>query len=182
MKTKLRRLFAAITLLLVSTACSQGDVENLYSKYKAYFLYEKVLTADPLQKSLTGLGEYCTIQSDGRNIYFNSLTNSYSDPVTSSDLYKKWVWINGLIIGHSNNPDMITGEMSIYCYDLVCPNCYEDSNISRSLTLQEFGKVHCGRCQRTYNLNDNGSCEERGTKLFQYRVFYNGSNTLLVNN
>ena len=182
MKTKLRRLFAAITLLLVSTACSQGDVENLYSKYKAYFLYEKVLTADPLQQALTGLGEYCTIQSDGRNIYFNSLTNSYSDPVTSSDLYKKWVWINGLIVGHSNNPDMITGEMSIYCYDLVCPNCYEDSNISRSLTLQEFGKVHCGRCQRTYNLNDNGSCEERGTKLFQYRVFYNGSNTLLVNN
>ena len=68
---------------------------------------------------------------------------------------------------------------------MACSNCYEESNIAKRMILQESGFAHCSRCQRTYDLNNQGivSIGKGGRTLFRYRVNYLASTgTLIINN
>lgn len=181
----MKRLGLFICMVLsIATSCSNDEVENVYSNYRAFFNYTKVMTAHPLYVALTGTGEYCSIYIQGNNLYFQSLTETYPDNLTAYDYYKQVTWIGGLIVGRSNVPDMTTGELPLLCFDRACPNCYKEASIAKALVLQENGMATCNRCKRTYDLNNLGliSSGEKGIKLFRYLISYNGTNTLLVNN
>lgn len=182
-----RRSARVVLLTLIAfflTACSQDEVQNVYSNYRAFFNYEKVLTAHPLYTSLTGTGLYCAVYVQSTHLYFQSTTETYQDEFTASDYYKNLTWIGGLLVGRANVPDMTTGELPLLCFDRVCPNCYRDNSISKSLVLHENGEAYCPRCKRTYDLNNLGIIKsgDKGVKLFRYRISYNGTNVLLVNN
>ncbi|MBQ8098306.1 MAG: hypothetical protein IJ244_02150 [Bacteroidaceae bacterium] len=187
----MKRLLPLILLslmMLAPTACSRDDVENVYSNYRAYFRYDKVITAHPLYVALTGTGEYCSIfaqgTEQGTTLYFQGVYEQAKDLLTAPDYYQSVIWIGGLIVGRSNVPDMTDGTLPLLCFDRVCPNCYKDDNISKPLTLQEFGQASCSRCKRTYDLNNLGiiASGEKGIKLIRYHITYNGSNTVVVSN
>ena len=185
MKSFFQRLLALIILSLpIFSSCSQDEVQNVYSRYRAFFNYEKVLTAHPLYAALTGTGQYCSIYVLNTSLYFQSTSENYHYNLTDADYYKQVTCIGGFIVGRSNVPDMTTGELPLLCFDRACPNCYKDDNITKPLTLKENGEAYCARCQRTYDLNNLGIIKsgDKGVKLFRYRVVYNGSNILVVNN
>jgi len=185
MNIPLRRFLAlAFFILLFFSSCSQDNVQNVYSRYRAFFNYTKVLTAHPLYTAITGTGSYCSISAQGTTLYFQSPTESYQDNLTDADYYKQVTWIGGLIVGRSNVPDMTTGELPLLCFDRACPNCYKNDDITKPLTLKENGEAYCTRCKRTYDLNNLGIIKtgDNGIKLYRYMVVYNGSNTLVVNN
>ena len=78
-------------------------------------------------------------------------------------------------MGKSSIPDMNL-QYPLVAYDLACPNCYEQSLITRPLILEADEKLTCSRCHRSYNLKDDGNiCQgDAGEPLKRYRtVGYN---------
>lgn len=169
---------------MLSVASCDDDAEYTYSSYSAYFRYDQVLTTTPLYESLVTPGEYCLVWVSGQYLHFQSLTQSQDVALTAVSNYESFESIGGFIIGYSNVPDMTTGTLPIVAYDRVCPNCYEETAISKALTLQENGFAQCSKCDRIYDLNNLGILYEGedGIKLFRYRVSYNGSNIVYINN
>ena len=179
----MKRIVHFICIALLCISCSNDEVQNTYSRYRAYFEYSKVMTAPPLFKALSGWGEYCLIYGAQQKMIFQSLTDGYADPMVAADAYKTINCVDGFIVGRANMPDMTSNEQPYLCFDSACPNCFDDSGIARRLSLQENGFAYCPRCKRKYNLNNSGLLEEgnKGKKLERYRVYYN-ANTLLINN
>ena len=178
-------LTACLAVLLMLGSCSSDDTYSTYSKYKASFTYNKVMTAEPLRSALTGLGEFCSITLGTNSVDFKSLTKSYSDPITATEMYyQHFVCINGFIVGKSNMPDMKTYDLVIVCFDLACPNCHRDDAVNRSLTLQEGGFAYCTRCKRKYSLNNGGLVTDgdAGRPLERYHITYDGSNRMVISN
>lgn len=181
----LKGVFLTLIFALLG-GCSGDTVETTYCNYRAYFRYDNVIGVAPLNAALNGFGEYCTIYTGNNKLYFKSRTSELSTPLTAIAYYQQYVSIAGFIVGRSNIPDMTTQNLEIYAFDRTCPNCWNDNSISRPLELHENGEVYCSRCKRTYDLNNGGRQKsgDKGSKafLYRYRVTYNGSNTLLINN
>ena len=173
-------------ILFLFGACSGDTVETTYCNLRAFFRYDNVLGVAPLNAALNGFGEYCTIYTANGNLYFKNLRQELPVPLTAIAYYKQYISIAGFIVGRSNTPDMITQQLEVYAFDRTCPNCWNDNSVSKPLELRENGQAHCSRCGRTYDLNNGGiqMSGEQGSKshLYRYRVTYNGSNSLLINN
>ncbi len=172
-----------VSLLLGLTACT-GEVDSVYSNYKAHFEFENVSGVTPLNSAVNNAGVFCRIWRTADYFYFqDGQGNLQPYPVMATDAYRVWEAIDGFIVGTTNIPDIGTGQLTLVAYDLACPNCYTESLIERRLDFDSEGTVHCGRCQRTYDLNNFGlaSGNGGGRSLFRYRVYYSG-NRLVVQN
>lgn len=178
-----RRLGIVVAALLLACSCSD-DAEYVYSSYRAYFRYDQVLTTTPLYQALVTPGQYCLVWVSRQYLKFQSLTQSQDVLLTAVANYDTFESLGGFIIGYSNVPDMMTGTLPIVAYDRVCPNCFEELGFYKALSLQENGFASCSKCSRVYDLNNLGVLYsgEEGIKLFRYKVAYNGSNLVYVNN
>lgn len=168
----------------LATGCSE-DITTTYSTYRAFFYYNKVTTAQPLYSALTDMGTFCSIYiSPDKTIHFETLTNSATDNLTAIAYYNRYNAIAGFIAGQGNEREIGKTDLPILCYDLACPNCYENNSITRKLSLQEGGYAFCSRCGRKYNLNKFGIIEEgdKGIKLFRYHISYNGAEIIQISN
>ena len=89
-----------------------------------------------------------------------------------------------LILGISNASGLIVGygfDGVLYCYDAVCPNCY-DSKLERTLSMNIMGIATCPGCGHQYDMKNNG-LSPQGGKLDRYRATTGGqTGTLLVSN
>ncbi len=177
----------AILLTAVLGACSDSITSNKYSSYSAYYSCDHVLSLTTLYHCVTNQGMWCTITMNtaATILYFTSTTESSQENITANTYYKKFVLGigTGLIVGMPNIPEMGADSPVVTCYDLSCPNCWENDVVTRHMTLQESGYARCSRCQRTYNLNDQGlvSEGESGKSLYRYRVYYSGNNLSVSN-
>ena len=178
----LKKTLLLLICLMMATACAD-DVQTVYSKYRADFVYDKVSTTDPLYKALTGAGMFCSIYRQGGKQYFTSPYETTYRNLTDLNLYQRYVTINGFIVGLANQTEMGTTVLPLLCYDRVCPNCYEEGH-NYSLALQENGFAYCSRCKRKYNLNDGGLIAEgdNGLKLIRYHIMYDGLNNMRIYN
>ncbi|MDE5560993.1 MAG: hypothetical protein K2J00_04200, partial [Bacteroidaceae bacterium] len=89
------------------------------------------------------------------------------------------------IVGLPNMPEMLAQESHVTCYDLCCPNCYHDYNVSRHLDLHIGGTASCVSCRRAYDMNNLGivSRGNGGRSLFRYYISYSHpTQTLTINN
>lgn len=184
MKRICRRLFFIGALLLVTVSCRE-TVENKYAGFPAYFVYKYVNTVPPLNAALNSMGVFTTVRAN-RGQYLFTLENGNTTTVNATALenYQSFrMGIAGFIIGLPNIPELGSEAPLPVCYDLACPNCYNDLHIERSLQLKEGGYASCSSCKRIYNLNDQGliSSGEEGSSLFRYRISYSG-HTVVINN
>lgn len=174
-------LLAAFLILLGSCA---DDVQSLYSRYKASFVFYQLATAPPLNGAIGGYGEYCDIRYDSQRYYFTSLNASYTYNRDAVDLRNATVSLsNGYIVGRSTLTEMNSDVQPYVCYDRICPNCYSESSINKALSLKDGGFAECSRCKRVYDLNNFGiiSSDTTGVKLERYHVSALG-NTLQIYN
>lgn len=171
--------------VLLFSACNSDDAYTAYSRYKANFIYDRVMTTTPLKNALAGPGEFCTIKIvTEKQIVFKSLTMSQNVNIVAADIYKNTKSINwGFIVGLPNSIELGYDYFSPVCFDIVCSNCYK-GNIKKDLTLQEGGFAYCSRCERRYNLNNLGIVEgaPAGKPLERYRIDYNGMNHMAIKN
>lgn len=182
MKRILSTLCLALTMCL--PACDSAD--SIFSRLPAYFVMENVLQAPVLYTSLQSMGEFCTIRATGNKYEFASPTQktpSYVNATQLSSMSGFYMGLSGFVVGLPHIPEMGQDYSRVVCYDLACPNCYHNYNVTKRMTLREGGYIHCASCDRTYNLNDLGLITEgeAGKPLFRYRVSYSG-HTLVINN
>lgn len=169
-------------ILQLLLACSKA--ENLYTSRPVYFVCTNTNTVPQLNIALNSPGEFCAITVDASHFIYTSPTGSTPTNRTALQNYQNFrLGLAGLIVGLPNIPEPGADLPRVVCYDLACPNCYENLTIAKALTLIEAGRAHCGRCSRTYDLNNLGivATGTAGRSLYRYRVSF-APNTLQVVN
>lgn len=173
----------------ILSSCEKAD--NRYSAYRAYFRYNPVSAKPNLFRACTSLGEFCSITyPPGVNYVVKSPSTSSSvDYIARTALqgYQGFVLGigGGLVVGMPVLPEMLEQESRVVCYDLCCPNCYQDYHILKQMALYVGGLASCSSCQRSYDLNNQGivSKGDAGRSLFRYYVdYYSPTQTLTVSN
>lgn len=173
----------------ILSSCEKAD--NRYSAYRAYFRYNPVSAKPNLFRACTSLGEFCSITyPPGVNYVIKSPSTSSSvDYIARTALqgYQGFVLGigGGLVVGMPVLPEMLEQESRVVCYDLCCPNCYQDYHILKQMALYVGGLASCSSCQRSYDLNNQGivSKGDAGRSLFRYYVdYYSPTQTLTVSN
>ena len=171
----------AIPLLLaalMSCASCTDSVSDEYSHERAYLRFCPVTGVPVLNTAVTSLGNFCTIRLGTHSFLFKSSDGRTDDyPYTAETTnYHKPECVAGFVVGKSSLPDLKM-QYPLVAYDLVCPNCYEQSLIIRSLTLSGE-ELTCTRCQRVYDLTNRGCIKqgEPGASLKRYRTaIYNAN-------
>lgn len=161
--------------------------------YRAFFRYTHTVTTPPLNAALGNPGTFCTVEFPGRGYRFRQVGGSsqeYNYTPSAADNYGTPEFIAGFIVGTPAYPDM-SGLTLPVAFDLVCPNCFEQTSIQRSLSTKSTTEMKCNRCGRVYDLNNGGivssSTEQNpgGRALFRYRMTYSesaGGGTLIIQN
>lgn len=163
-------------------------MSHTYCNLPARFSMQNTYQSPVLYTACQSMGEFCHIKTDSKGRYFviqssNGKMKSDSIPIVADAAYSGYyLGLSGLIVGLPNIPEMGKDYSVVTCYDLACPNCYQNYTITKDLKL-EMGYATCTSCRRTYNLNDRGvvATGEGGRSLYRYRTSYIGA-TLLINN
>lgn len=190
-KNKHTIMVMLVALIVTSITVSCEKAENTHSSYTAYFRYNPVSAIPNLFRACTSLGEFCSITYPlgAKSLVVKSPSVSTTDLISLTALQGYQGFIlgvgGGLIIGLPMIPEMLQNESRVVCYDLCCPNCYHNDNICKQMTLNADGTSSCSKCQRNYDLNNQGIIVEgeAGKSLFRYYVnYYPPTQTLTVDN
>lgn len=176
----LHRIIAVIFLFsagVMFQAC--GPVYDMYCNIRAHFYVWNVLSvSSTLYRSCTSPGEFCIITNpagDALRIHFKSIGTEDAYNKTALQDRTVVLGMGGLIVGLQSIPDPFEEEPMVVCYDIICPYCYREYNISHHLQYKSLGYVDCTSCGRSYSL-DNGTVtnpqDEEEPPLFRYRVNY----------
>ncbi|MGM9621171.1 MAG: hypothetical protein ACI3X4_06950 [Bacteroidaceae bacterium] len=179
----MKRLTLAVIILLSGlVSCTQSD--NLYCNIPARLVMNNVYQAPALYTACNSLGEFCSVTMDGQKIYFHGSKETSPVNRTALGSYEGIVLgLGGLIIGLPALPEVGKDMSQVVCFDLNCPNCYEQNGgITKRMDITG-STSRCRGCGRTYDLNSLGivSQGENGRPLFRYRASYVGT-TLVVSN
>lgn len=183
-----RRTFFAAFLAAVAIAASSctDSVETLYATIRAFFRYDNVTASHQLYTALNNPGEFCTVTIRNSVIYFTDADGKTSQAnLSATEAYGKTQCVAGFVVGTPSVADL-NGQNQPRAYDLVCPTCYEQNSIQRSLQFDGREQMKCPRCGRTYSLQTGLQTggEEGVSVLYRYRMTYssNASGTLVINN
>lgn len=171
---------AALLFCLLLTACS--DTEDYYASEKAFLRFTPVTAAAPLYRALNNPGMFCSVTVSNSMYYFKGADGtSASYPTTALEVYGQVECVAGFVIGTPSVPDL-SGSYTPMAFDLVCPSCYEDTYIVRSLSFSDNEELSCARCGRVYDLTNSGIVieGEEGTKLYRYHLTYSSSADLVL--
>lgn len=179
-------IFQFFNLSIFLVSCEKA--EQAYSNHVARFSFSPTNTVPQLNAALNNPGQFCTIAARNSQYVFHSpgIREDYKYTLTELDRKSKYVLgLSGFIVGIPIMADQLSAQSSVVCFDLACPNCYEEASITRDLTLLENQRAKCGRCGRLYDLNNQGIITdgEQGTSLYRYRIqYYPSGNNMTVNN
>ena len=161
-----------IAFMPVITSCSGDKAEDIYAHERAFLKFSPVTGVVPLYRAVNSQGIFCTIKLGTSVFRFQSSDGATATYPYSADIqaYGQPQCIAGFVIGKSNIPDMNL-QYPLVCYDLACPNCYEQSLITRDLTLDAQEQLTCSRCHRVYDLSNGGIIKQgdKGSRLYRYR-------------
>ena len=181
----LKRTFLAVVSLLLCVACNENElVSRKYCDLPARFSYNPVSAVSQLYTSCNSMGQWCTIIASGQQFVFANPEGSTSVNRTAVQNYTGfYLGLSGFLVGLPSIPELGTDYPVVTCYDRACRNCYEEAHVTKPLTLKTGGRALCPKCDRTYDLNNQGliSQGEPGKSLYRYRVYYS-NNTLAINN
>ena len=173
-----------LALLLAAASCTD-EVQDVYARTRAFFRFAGVESVHPLYTACHNPGQWCTVTL--RNSIYSFAApdgNTATANATAIDQYGRPEWVAGLIVGRPSVPDM-NGQTPVMAFDMVCPTCYEESAIQRSVAFAGNESVTCPRCSRTYDLTSGGivTAGPEGKKLYRYRITADGTGgTLVVQN
>lgn len=169
----MRLPFKHIAYLLLGffLASCADDIEDLYAPWSVRFVFNQVNTTAPLLSALNNPGQFCQITFPNGKYLFKDHDGKevlYTPTATSSYL-KPDGFLSGIIVGSPAIPDF-TGQTTV-AYELACPNCYDNSEITRPLHFSSISTLQCARCGCVYDLNNAGN-EQHGKSraLYRYRT------------
>ena len=167
--------------LFILSSC--GEIENEYSSHRVYLRFDNSVHLDAnLMAAMNPMSSnvFCRIWllSNGKLSFQSNQGSTSNVTLTASERQSP------LVLGISNESGIIVGYGFggvFYCYDAVCPNCYE-KKIERTLTMNTTGIATCSSCSHQYDMTNNG-LSPQGGKLERYHATTSGqTGTLIVNN
>lgn len=181
-----RYTYYIIAMLTLLSAC--GDTEYEYSSEPCYLVFDNAASRSiKLAEAMNPVspGIFCHISLFGKKYIFETtaavgqkeeVNFTAKDEKVSKQLgtYN----VTGLIVGYGN----LNSPATFYAYDMQCPNCYKETYLPQyAMTLESSGKVKCSKCDREYDLNNEGivSKGEGGDKLMRYRASTTGPQGVL---
>lgn len=167
------RSFLLLLLLPLLTLCAcSDDANDTYSRERAFLKFAPVSGVIPLYTAVNNNGLFCSIRLGTNTFEFHCSDGSSATYPYTADIkaYGQPQCVSGFVVGHSSLPDL-NMNYPLLAYDLVCPNCYEESLITPTLTFSGQEELLCSRCKRTYDLQQNGMVKsgEAGRSLLRYR-------------
>ena len=178
--------FTLLLLTIILASCTKAD--QTYSSHTARFSFTNTNLVPQLNAALNNPGQFCTVTARNNQYIFHSPGIREDYPYERSERDRKAGYVlglSGLIIGTPIIAEQLSSQANVVCFDLACPNCYDEVRMTRDLTLLESQRAHCNRCQRLYDLNTQGIVADgpQGRSLFRYRVaYYVSGYTLTVSN
>lgn len=180
-------LLAGIVGAAALCSCAD-DADSLYLNAQARFTFNYAYAVPILYTALNSPGQFCfascKINSQGyiSSYHFENSRSQTDYPATQilSKTYYTSFGGQGFIIGVTAIPDLSTQQQQLVAFDRICPTCYEETYITRTLEFSSETVVKCNR-GHVYDLNNLGQPMDSTTHhtLYRYPIFYNGSN--LVN-
>lgn len=168
-------------LLVFFVASCADDIEDLYAPWSVRFVFNQVNTTAPLLSALNNPGQFCLITFPIGKYQFkdsNGKEVTYT-PTATSSYFKPYGYRSGFVVGWPAVLDF-RGQTTVV-YELACPNCYDNSEITRPLHFSSISTLQCARCGCVYDLNNAGN-EQHGKSraLYRYRtVQYNVSTSTM---
>lgn len=171
----------ACTCLCGLSGCS-SEVEDYYAHERAFLRFTPVTAIHPLYTALSNPGMFCQVTISTATYDFAGADGTKASyPLTALEAYGKPECVAGFVVGTPSVYDLNMQQKPV-AYDLVCPSCYEENMIQRSLSFSGSEEMSCPRCKRVYDLT-NGLLKkgEGGVKqLYRYRITYAPANDLVV--
>ncbi len=173
--------FCILSVLLLLTSCDNAEFE--YSGYQCYFIFDNTASRSALLATAMNQlspGIFCHISVSGNYFKFETNSSSQTETVAMTAIDQNrtielGIYNNtGIIVGFGN----LNNPATFYAYDYQCPNCYKSTYLPRyALTMDSSGKAKCSKCQREYDMNNDGivSSGEAGDKLIRYRASTTGT-------
>lgn len=162
----MKRGFILFSLLLLATACEKNSYSTFSTRNKVFFSCE---TFQSPYNQLSTPGRFLSIRrGDGKLIITDSDGNKYEEPLTAVQSGSFIFGLGGLILG---TPTFNNDNMSIWAYDLGCPEC--DSPGTR-LKFDLTGNASCSKCGGTWSLNTSGfPTDDKSRPLYRYPTSFN---------
>ena len=173
-----------LVLLLPFSFSCDDDLQNEFSRQRAFFRYPMVNNTPELRAALNSPGMFCKITFPPKYYLFSDAYGHATQMNrTALEAYGKPIFISGFVVGTPSIPDM-GGNFFTVAYDLVCPTCYSESFISKTLDFNnKLGtEMKCNKCGRVYDLNNDGIIKSggEGQRMFRYRMTYSFAQGMLV--
>ncbi|MBO4724840.1 MAG: hypothetical protein J5596_05910 [Bacteroidaceae bacterium] len=162
----MKRGFILLSLLLLATACERNTYSTYSNKNKVFFSCETSISP---YNQLTTPGRFLAIRKgDGKLIITDSDGNKFEEPLTAIQSGSFIFGLAGLIVG---TPMLNNDDMSIWAFDLGCPEC--DSPGTR-IKFDLTGNASCAKCGGTWSLNTNGfPTDDKSRPLYRYPTSFN---------
>ena len=173
----MKRGFILLSLLFLTTTCQKNSYSKFSTKYRVLFSHE--ISVSPYNQ-LTTPGRFLSVRKiEGKLTITDSDGNKYDETLSAVQNSSYIMGLGGLILG---TPTFNNDDMSIWAYDLGCPEC-DAPNTRLKFDLQ--GTASCSKCGGSWNLNADGTPintdGEQHRPLYRYPTSFN-SGTLTVSN
>ncbi len=168
----LRPLLLLLLFPLLTLSSCSNEANDTYAHERAFLKFAPVSGVIPLLTAVQNNGLFCSIRLGTNTFEFRCSDGSTATYPYTADIknYGQPQCVSGFVVGHSSLPDL-NMNYPLLAYDLVCPNCYEQSLITPTLSFSGQEELSCSRCKRTYDLQQNGIVKsgEAGRSLLRYR-------------
>lgn len=165
----MKRGVILLSLLLLATSCERSSYTKYSTRHKVFFSCETSMSP---YNQITTPGRFLSVRkSEGKLVMYDSDGKKYDETLSEVKNTSFIMGLAGLIIG---TPTFNNDDMSIWAYDLGCPEC-ESPSVRLKFSLE--GKASCSKCGGEWNLNADGSCintdGSQHRPLFRYPTTYN---------
>ena len=139
--------------MLAAVSCSKTESYSTYStRNRVFFCYE--IFQSPFNQVTTPARFLSVRKSEGKLHMVDSDGRKYDMELSAIQNSSFLMGLAGLIIG---TPTFNNDDMSVWAYDLGCPECDEpDKSLTFDIKNTQPGIATCSSCQGQWNLNSSG--------------------------
>lgn len=144
----MKRGFILLSLLLLAPSCQRNSYSTYSRKHRVWYSCNIM---DAPFNQITTPGRFVSVRKTDNILKTVDSDGNKTETVLSAVQNNSYIMgLAGLIIG---TPTFNNDDMSIWAYDLGCPEC---DNRQTRLTFDVQGYATCSKCGGVWNLNSSG--------------------------
>ena len=170
----MKRGILLVLALLLSMACQRNSYNTYSRKYRVFYSCE--ISQSPFNQ-LTTPGRFLSVRRNNNRLYLtDSDGHKYDMELSAIQDGAFMMGLGGLILG---TPTFNNDDMSIWAYDLGCPEC---NSAGTRLKFDLAGNATCSKCGGSWSLNASGfPTDDKSRTLYRYPTTFNNGILTVAN-